>query len=93
MIYFSMQKFIFIWFIGLLLSGSVYAEGYWTDKKCEELAAIAKNKWAANEIIIDCAAQKKVLFSFQYNLFLKCAIKAGKAKTDNAAREIYLRCI
>ena len=79
--------------VGLSLSGNVYAQDYWSDEKCEELAKKSKNQWAKKEIIIDCKAQKKVWFSFQYDLFLKCAIKSGKAKSEITARKIYINCI
>tara|TARA_B110000971_G_scaffold124615_1_gene127547 strand:+ start:163 stop:444 length:282 start_codon:yes stop_codon:yes gene_type:complete len=89
----EMCKLIFILLVGLTLSSNVYAADYWSDEKCEDLAKKAKTQWAKNEIITDCKAQKKVWFSFQYDLFLKCAIKSGKAKSEIAAREIYINCI
>ena len=89
----EMCKLIFVMLVGLSLSGNVYAQDYWSDEKCEELAKKSKNQWAKKEIIIDCKAQKKVWFSFQYDLFLKCAIKAGKAKSEITARKIYINCI
>jgi len=35
---------------------------------------------------------KKVMLSFQYDEYLTCAIKAGKARTETAARNIYNDC-
>jgi len=82
------KLFSIILVLGLLWSGIANAETI-SDEKCGELAADAKTDWAAEMIFNDCYGHKKVMFSFQYDEYLTCAIKAGKARTESAARNIY----
>ena len=87
-----MKKLLAILVLGLLWSGIANAETM-SDEKCGELAADAKTDWAAQMIFDDCYGHKKVMLSFQYDEYLTCAIKAGKARTETAARNIYNDCL
>ena len=87
-----MKKLLGILVLGLLFSGSAYADSYLSDEKCASLAGEANTNYSARIIINKCRWQRDVMFSFNYDEDLKCAIKSGKAKTEYAAQKIYRDC-
>ena len=63
-----------------------------SDEKCTELAGEAHTDFAAKKISFHCGFQEAVLLPMMYDDDLKCAIKAGKAKTERVAREVWRSC-
>ena len=57
-----------------------------------KLMSKSKTSYAASHIEDYCAGENAA-FEFMYGASCKCAIKAGKARTETAAEEIYDNCI
>lgn len=91
----GMKKILGILVLGLgflLFDQNQASAAYISDEKCADLAGDANTDWASGRIYLECKRQEEVFFSIMYEPRLKCAIKAGKAKTRNAALKIWRAC-
>ena len=83
-----MKKFVFILSLFFLFSTS----GYSLDREdLRKLMSKSKNDYGAR-LIEDACYSEDALLEIMYSKRCKCAIKAGKAGSDYAAREIADQC-
>ena len=72
----------------LMLSSNLYAL---PREQCIEYAAEAETEWAFRLIMGRCNREDS--FFFNRSKEFKCAVKAGSAKTERAAKTVWSNCI
>ena len=72
----------------LLLSNNLYAL---PREKCTEIAADAKTEWGFRLIFGFCLREDSYFFNRSKEF--KCAVKAGRAGTETAAKMIFSECM